>query len=102
MGQQSIQSNSSMQQQVYSLPMWTFKKDKQIWIQTQGITDQPKKCYEQIRVVTYNIWFSDKYQPMRFENLCQILNQSQAQIIGLQESNFIISLNSSLMFFFSF
>ena len=85
MGQQSLQSNNNMQQ-VYSIPLWAFKADKQVWIQTQAMTDQPKKRYEEFRVVTYNIWFSDKYQPTRFDNLCQILNQSKAQIIGLQES----------------
>ena len=39
----------------------------------------------EFRVSTYNIWFDDQYQPMRFQSLCNILSQSEAEIIGLQE-----------------
>ena len=86
MGQQAIQSNQNVHPQVYSIPLWWYKKDQQSWIQIQPNGNQSKKIIEEFRVVTYNIWFSEKYQPMRFESLCQILNQSNAQIIGLQES----------------
>lgn len=82
MGQQAIQSN----QNVHSIPLWWYKKDQQSWIQIQPNGNQSKKAIEEFRVVTYNIWFAEKYQPMRFNSLCQILNQSKAQIIGLQES----------------
>ena len=43
---------------------------------------------EALRVLSYNIWFSDKYQPTRFQGLCQILQESQADVIGLQEGQF--------------
>lgn len=87
MGQQASQANQNVPQQVYSIPFWWYKKDQQTWIPIQSNANSSTKLIDEFRVVTYNIWFADKYQPMRFHSLCEILNQSQAQIIGLQESN---------------
>ena len=41
-----------------------------------------------IRVLTYNIWFSDNYPPTRFNEICAILRKSGVQPIGLQEDSF--------------
>jgi hypothetical protein len=87
MGQQSTHSNNNnMQQEIYSIPLWGYNKEIHQWSQQQYDKDYQKNDWDRFRVVTYNIWFSDKYQPHRFNSLCDILNKSNAQIIGLQES----------------
>jgi antibiotic biosynthesis monooxygenase (ABM) superfamily enzyme len=89
MGQQSSRSNNNnMQQQVFSIPLWEYSKERQGWIQKQSDNNYQTNNWDGFRVLTYNIWFSDKYQPMRFKGLCDILNKSEAHIIGLQESLF--------------
>jgi hypothetical protein len=90
MGQNPTHLNkNNMQQQEFSIPLWEFNKERHGWSQRQYDTVGPSKNWDGFRVVTYNIWFSDKYQPMRFKSLCDILNRSNAQIIGLQESLFL-------------
>ncbi len=101
MGQQSSHSNNNMQQQESSIPLWEYNKERHGWSQKQHDKDNEKSDWDRFRVVTYNIWFSDKYQPMRFKSLCDILNNSNAQIIGLQESLFflrIVIIQISLLF----
>ena len=78
-----------MHQEAFSIPVWEYSKEKQGWMQKQPDKNGPKTNYDEFRVLTYNIWFSDKYQPMRFQGLCDILNKSEAQVIGLQESTFV-------------
>ncbi|CAF1116351.1 unnamed protein product [Adineta steineri] len=86
MGQGSTHLNSQMQQQETSIPLWKYDKERHGWSQKQcSTTDSSNKEWSQFRVVTYNVWFSDKYQPMRVQNLCDILNKSNAQVIALQE-----------------
>ncbi|CAF3118352.1 unnamed protein product [Rotaria sp. Silwood2] len=85
MGQQSTHLNSNMHQQEFSIPLWEYNKEKQKWLQKQYDNNNQMNNWNKFRVVTYNIWFSDDYQPMRFNSLCDILNRSEAQIIGLQE-----------------
>lgn len=54
--------------------------------------------YEQVpRVISYNIWFDRKHQPLRFQHLCAILYRSQAHIICLQESKSIQTKESMKM-----
>ncbi|UJR13368.1 hypothetical protein I4U23_000385 [Adineta vaga] len=74
-----------MQGQERPLPLWEFNKEKHGWSQRQYDTIGPKNDWKQFRVLSYNIWFAEQYQPMRFKSLCDILNRSDAQIIGLQE-----------------
>jgi len=90
MGQQSIQSNKNMLQQELSIPLWEYNQERHGWLRRQHDTDHQKSEWNRFRVVTYNIWFSEKYQPMRFQSLFDILNKSDAQIIGLQESSFFL------------
>ncbi|CAF0895085.1 unnamed protein product [Adineta ricciae] len=85
MGQQSAHHSSKMQQQEWTLPLWQYRKEKHEWSERQYDTGTPRNIWNQFRVVTYNIWFSEQYQPMRFQSLCDILHRSDAQIIGLQE-----------------
>ena len=89
MGQQSSHSHINTQQQEASIPLWEYNKEKHGWIQKQYDRDYQKNDWDRFRVVTYNIWFSEKYQPLRFNSLCDILCKSDAQIIGLQESLFL-------------
>lgn len=86
MGQESTHLNNNMQEEEISIPLWEYNRQKHKWLQKQFDKDYEKNSCEKFRVVTYNIWFSKNYQPMRFNALCDILNKSNAQIIGLQES----------------
>jgi len=90
MGQRPSHLNNNIIQQELSIPMWEYNKEKHGWLQKQYDKDYRKSNWDKFRVVTYNIWFSEKYQPMRFKSLCDILNKSDAQIIGLQESSFFL------------
>ncbi len=90
MGQQASHSNNNMHQGTFSIPLWEYNQQGQGWIQKQPDKEcQRKNNNDEFRVLTYNIWFSDKYQPMRFQGLCDILNKSEAHVIGLQESSFL-------------
>jgi hypothetical protein len=88
MGQKSSHSNNTIQEEGFSIPLWEYSKEEHRWIQKQPDKDYKKSFSDEFRVLTYNIWFSDQYQPIRFHGLCDILNKSNAQIIGLQESSF--------------
>ena len=90
MGQQSSHKNNNMSQQELSIPLWEFNKESHGWLQKQHDKDYHTNDWDRFRVITYNIWFSEKYQPLRFKSLCDILNKSDAQIIGLQESSFFL------------
>lgn len=70
-----------------SIPLWTYCSDQKQWKQkTISMTFYPTENEtEALRVLTYNIWFSNEYQPLRFQGLCHILNHSAADVIGLQE-----------------
>lgn len=74
-------------QQAFSIPLWRYSKEKHAWLPGQPDNSDQKSRLNEFRVLTYNVWFSLKYQPMRFQGLCDILNRSDAQIIGLQESS---------------
>jgi hypothetical protein len=91
MGQKSSQANNRVQQEALSIPLWGYSKKEHRWVQKQLDKDHKKDHLDEFRVVTYNIWFSDQYQPMRFNGLCNILSKSDAHIIGLQESSFSLS-----------
>ncbi len=86
MGQQSTRMSSNLNLEEFSIPLWEYNKEGHGWLRKQFDKDRPNNDWDKFRVVTYNIWFSDKYQPHRFNSLCDILNKSNAQIIGLQES----------------
>lgn len=81
-----------MTQQESSIPLWEYSQERHGWFEKQYDKDNQKSNWDRFRVVTYNIWFSEKYQPLRFKSLCGILNRSDAQIIGLQESSFFLLL----------
>ncbi|CAF0897228.1 unnamed protein product [Rotaria sordida] len=85
MGQKSTHIDNNMKKEEFSIPLWKYNKEKHEWREKQDNENNPTIYLDKFRVVTYNIWFSDEYQPMRFNSLCNILNKSQAQIIGLQE-----------------
>ncbi|CAF1492393.1 unnamed protein product [Rotaria sordida] len=85
MGQGCTHMNSGMQEEEFSIPLWEYNKERQRWLQKQPDQNNQTIYWEKFRVITYNIWFSENYQPIRFNSLCDILNKSQAQIIGLQE-----------------
>ena len=88
MGQKSSHSRKTTHSGAFSIPVWEYSKKGQGWTQKHSGKDR-QPCYcDEFRVLTYNIWFSDKYQPIRFQGLCDILNKSEAHIIGLQESWF--------------
>ena len=91
MGQILGRLSTMMQQAGVSIPLWEYGKEGQGWTQRQPGKDQQENQWEEFRVVTYNIWFSDQYQPMRFNSLCEILKKSDAHIIALQESSFSVS-----------
>ncbi|CAM2697093.1 unnamed protein product [Rotaria socialis] len=85
MDQGSSNRDSNAKKEEFSIPLWEYNKQKREWAPKQrGQNSQTHTC-ENFRVVSYNIWFSEDYQPTRFNSLCDILNKSQAQIIGLQE-----------------
>ena len=85
--QQSTRTTSKMQHDELSIPLWQYNTEKYGWAQKQYDSGDPKYDWDRFRVVTYNIWFDNIYQPIRFNSLCDILNKSNAQIIGLQESS---------------
>jgi hypothetical protein len=88
MSQLSTRMGNIMQQQELSIPLWAYNTEKHEWIPKQHDREHQKNDWNRFRVVSYNVWFSEEYQPMRFQSLCDILNKSDAQIIGLQESSF--------------
>ncbi len=90
MGQKFSHINNNMSQQELSIPLWEFNKERHAWLRKQHDKDCHTNDCDSFRVVTYNIWFSEKYQPLRFQGLCDILNKSDAQIIGLQESSLFL------------
>jgi hypothetical protein len=90
MGQLATHLNNKMQQQKSSIPLWEYNKERQRWSQNQQGTHHQNINLDKFCVTTYNVWFSDKYQPMRFKSLCDILSKSDAQVIGLQESSFFL------------
>jgi hypothetical protein len=90
MGQTFTQLDRRNQPQELVIPLWEYNKGRQIWSQKQQGTDYRKNNWDRFRVITYNLWFSDEFQPMRFSGLCDILYKSDAQIIGLQEGCFFL------------
>ncbi|CAF1114629.1 unnamed protein product [Rotaria sp. Silwood1] len=85
MGQECTHIDNNMQEEEFSIPLWEYNQQSQRWSQKQPGQYNSTLHWDKFRVVTYNIWFSEDYQPIRFRSLCDILNKSQAQIIGLQE-----------------
>lgn len=83
--QQSNISDHRLIQQQSTIPLWEYDEQKHAWKPKESKKYSSGCSWEKFRVLTYNIWFSDKYQPMRFQSLCDILSKSNAQIIGLQE-----------------
>ncbi|CAF3791537.1 unnamed protein product [Rotaria magnacalcarata] len=77
--------DSNTKKEEFSIPLWEYNKQKHEWTLKQHGQNNRTHTWENFRVVSYNIWFSEDYQPTRFNSLCDILNKSQAQIIGLQE-----------------
>jgi hypothetical protein len=91
MGQKSSHSSKTTQQGVFSIPLWEYSKIGRGWTHKQSGKDHQQSYCDEFRVLTYNIWFANQYQPMRFQGLCDILSKSDAHIIGLQESSFLFS-----------
>ena len=77
-------------QSEHSLPVWEYNPLEQRWKNKIFTKQHHATDTNEFRVLTYNVWFSQMHQGIRFEGLCDILNKSQADIIGLQEgsSNF--------------
>ncbi|CAF3418826.1 unnamed protein product [Rotaria sp. Silwood2] len=77
--------NNKKNKEDFSIPLWEYNNQTYAWSQKSPYQNKTTIEWKYFRVLTYNIWFSKNYQPMRFNGLCDILNKSQAQIIGLQE-----------------
>lgn len=74
-----------MMENEITLPIWSYQQNSRKW-EARKINDDPQGNHlGEFRVLTYNVWFSNEHQPMRFQGLCHLLQQSQADIIGLQE-----------------
>jgi hypothetical protein len=104
MGQGSTHLDSTEQLQDFAIPLWEYNREKHIWSQKQQGIDYGKSDWDRFRVVTYNLWISDKFQPMRFRGLCDILSKSKAQVIGLQEGLFFLLISiteRTLVYLFS-
>lgn len=69
------------------IPLWNYDGNRKRWQETRINNQFHGDPISEFQVLTYNVWFANKYQPMRFENLCDVLNKSQAHVIGLQESS---------------
>ncbi|CAF1272631.1 unnamed protein product [Rotaria sordida] len=69
----------------FAIPLWEYNNERYTWSQKPHYQNKSTSHWKNFRVLTYNIWFSKNYQPMRFNSLCDILNKSEAQIISLQE-----------------
>ena len=67
------------------IPLWKYSDERSQWTQHISGGHHNGDVEPALSVLTFNIWFSDRYQPMRFHGLCKILEQSRAQVIGLQE-----------------
>ncbi|CAF3280726.1 unnamed protein product [Rotaria sp. Silwood2] len=80
--------NNKKNKEDFSIPLWEYNNQTYAWSQKSPYQNKTTIEWKYFRVLTYNIWFSKNYQSMRFNGLCDILNKSQPQIIGLQESSF--------------
>lgn len=69
-----------------NIPLWGYSAKKRKWREVAKVDTIPENSSNDFRVLTYNVWFSNEYQPMRFQGLCNVLEKSEAQITGLQES----------------
>ena len=74
------------------IPLWRYDDEQRQWMRHISGGHQNQSAEQALSVLTFNIWFSDRYQPMRFHGLCKILEQSHAQVIGLQEGSFSLQL----------
>ena len=68
-----------------SIPLWKYHRASDQWLERQFSSEEQKMPRSVFRVLTYNIWFSKEHQPRRFQGLCRILEESHADVIGLQE-----------------
>jgi len=68
-----------------TLKKGAFNKTDQSWSElTPDRTDSFVQT-NTVKLITYNVWFSDKYVGERSKVIFQILNESDADIIALQE-----------------
>ena len=75
-----------------NLHVWYYDTIRHHWIPRDPAASPYRnpKGQRKLRVLTYNIWFSRKHQPLRFENLSAILEHSKAHVICLQEGESIM------------
>ena len=90
MGQRSSQAKTTIIEDKTSITLWEYNHDKRQWREKVLTKESNGNQVGEFRVSTYNIWFNNQYQPMRFQSLCNILSQSEAEVIGLQEGKFIL------------
>lgn len=83
-----VRHKSSSQRTDMTTPLWTFHRESQRWMEKQFTSGDERISRQALRLLSYNIWFSNKYQARRFQGLCQILDESHTDVIGLQEGQF--------------
>lgn len=62
-----------------------FDYISQSWMKSKNVDSNDLSNINAIKLLTYNVWFSDEYIEERAEALFKILNESDADIIALQE-----------------
>jgi len=72
-----------------NIPSWRFSADTKSWVK-YDFDDTPggikaARTSSKISLVTYNIWFSDKFLAARMKELGKILGALQPDVIALQE-----------------
>ncbi|MEC4895392.1 MAG: endonuclease/exonuclease/phosphatase family protein [Oscillatoria sp. PMC 1051.18] len=60
-----------------------FNREQQLWVDEQG--DFGKIQVNQLRLVTFNVWYDDYYHQERAKVLLKIVKNCAADVIGLQE-----------------
>lgn len=73
-----MESNS-----VVELKPKRFDREKQLWVENQGNLRNTQ--VNQLRFVTFNVWFDDYYRQERAKVLLKIIKNCAADVIGLQE-----------------
>ncbi|UJR16608.1 hypothetical protein I4U23_003508 [Adineta vaga] len=69
------------------LPVWHYDATKHRWRARDPAEVHYQKAHQQrsLRVITYNVWFDKRHQPLRFQHLNALLRHANANIICLQE-----------------
>lgn len=72
-----------MFQGLQDVPIGLFDSEQNQWMLTRG--DRSHTERRELTFVTYNIWFGEYHVRQRYEAIFQILENSQADLITLQE-----------------